>query len=78
MYQWLVRPGTEGYRHEFGCREYNGDSLSRRMAKGMIRPLRMGKYLAGKGFEQRELGSEELRRRTGNSGYIPHDVSHLQ
>lgn len=44
----------------------------------MIRPLRMGKYLAGKGIEHRELGSEELRRRTGNSGYSPHDVSHLQ
>ena len=43
-----------------GVEEYNGDSLSRRIAKGMIRPLRMGKYLARKGIEQRELGEEEL------------------
>ena len=60
MYQWLVRPGTEIYEYEFGCGEYNGDSLSRRIAKGMIRPLRMGKYLTRRRLNKGNLGEEEL------------------
>jgi len=79
MYQWLVRLGTIGGRSmglHAGGKDI-GDVPSRRMAKGTIRPLRMGQYLTEKG-QPRDLGEEKVTGCTGNLGHIPREAFCLQ